>query len=352
MPSQTRQRVPASGPAEGTTPVVAPPEPVSALGNQAVAAAAAEGQESSDPGRLTWEAALGSTVGGKLYDALAGQLTEDKLVGYANKAVDAAMAKVKAYLQGAADPSEQEAAALFSKEIDNLLRGMARSAVVDTSASEELTALVGGHPYEVALAALAGAAAYVLSNQDIPLIEQKLGLGHGFAIVAGIDVGRTLDLAVEQVRLGLKYSGGGADVSLVGDRFEDGGWQVTGKYSQKLGENEQLSVSGTEVQRPGQERSRVDLGYKNENLTAGAFWQRTHKQGGTLDTYGGNLGYKQNDLNAYVRGQVSSDDSWEVAGGLNKKFGDHGSLGVEGFGGQDAMGQQNNGVRAMFKWSF
>jgi hypothetical protein len=152
--------------------------------------------------------------------------------------------------------------------------------------------------------------------------------------------------------VGLKYSGGGADVSLVGDRFEDGGWQVTGRYAQQLSPNEQLSISGTQVERPGQERSRVDLGYKNENLTAGAYWERTRKEGGTLDTYGGNLGYKQNDLSGYLRGRVSSDRSWEAAAGISKQFGNNGSLGVEGYSGQDATGRQDSGARAMFKWSF
>jgi len=354
MPSLSRQ--PSTAPAQqATPPVVTPPEPESQRGNQAVAEEAAAAGPAESPGHLTWDAALGSTVGGRLYDLLADQLTEDKLVGHANKAVDAAMGKLKGYIAGAAEPSEQEAAALFTQHLDTTLRGLARQAVVDTNASAELRDLVGGHPYEVALAALAGAVAYVLSNQDLPLIEQKIGLGGGFAIVAGIDVGRTMALAVEQVRVGLKYTGGGAEVTVQGDAFQDGGWQLQGQYAQKLSPTEQLSLSGLHVQRPGEDRSRIDLGYKAENLTAGAYWERTHKDNVTLDTYGGSLGVQgrgPDPLQGYMRGRVSSDNSWEAAGGLSKKFNDSGSLSVEGYAGQNALGQRDSGVRALFKWTF
>lgn len=321
------------------------------LGNQAMQDQL--GLSGDAPGRLSYRDALGDLVGDALYDQLEDQLTDDKLVEHAEGAVDAALDTLQSYFRDNAAPSDQEAAELFVAALRLQIDGLAQQAVVDSGFSQGVRDVVDDNPYLIASAAVAGAVAYVLSNQDLPLLEHKVGLGGGHALLAGVDVGRTMDLALEQVRVGYRYVGGADRASVTADGFQDGGWQVQGAFERTLDPGEQVRLQGLHVDRPGEERSRMDLSYSNPSMAASAYWERMHGEQ-TVDAFGGALSTmntRPGDLNGYLRGEYRTDGSWESAGGLSREQDDL-RWSVEGFAGQDAFGRQDHGVRAMLNWRF
>lgn len=309
-------------------------------------------RQRQSPGRLTWQGALGDTMGGKLYDALSAQLTDDKLLGHANSAVDSAMSKLKSELAGQVQLSDQEAASMFVSHLDQSLRQIAQQAVVASGLSEGIRDVADANPYSIALAAAAGAVAYVLSNQDLPVIEGKLGIGGGHSLVAGLDPGRTMKLAVEQVRLGYRYQGDKVAALLNLNRFSDG-FSADGKFQYSPQPDTQIALSGSHSDRGGEQQTKLDLNYMNPSVMANIGMQRNvgganpgQSIGASLSSRGG-----PGELQRSVSGQWRSDNSWEAAAGIGRSSQNE-SWSVEAFGGRDAAGQENVGIRALYKLRF
>lgn len=347
--------MPVSSQQQGTTPAppttgpsATPAAPVQqAEGNDAV-----QQRMSASPGRLNWTAALGETLGGRLYDALAPQLTDDRLLGHANRLVDQALESVRGYLQGSVTPSDEDLVAAIMRELDPAMRAVARQAVVDSGLTDEIRDAVDDNPELVALAAVAGAVAYVLSNQDIPLLEQRLGLGGGHSLLVGVDPGRTLALALEQVRVGYVFNGDRLAARLTADVFQDG-WSAAAEATAQLGEGESVTVSGSHTDRAGQQTSQADLRYQNPDLTAGVGWQYsqgTDRPGHSLTgsvTQRGQAG----DILGRVSGNWHDDGAWNVGAGVQQQRGAM-SWGAEVYGGQAIGGATDAGVRATFQLRF
>lgn len=332
-------------------PEVAPSAPQSTTALQGNSAAQDRLRERQSPGKLTWQGALGESLGGKLYEALATQLTDDRLMGHANRAVESAMNALKAQLAG--QPlSDQEAAALFVDHLDATLRQVANTVVVQSGLSGEIRDFADANPYAIALAALAGAAAYVLSNQDLPLLEAKLGLGGGHKLVGGVDPGRTMKLALEQVRVGYRYDGNRIAAELNYDRFQDG-WGANGRVQYTANPETQMALSGSHTDRNGHQRSRLDLTYMNRDLAANLGIERNEGREGNNAAIGASLSSRggPNELNRSLSGTWRNDGSWEAAAGIGRTRQNE-SWSVEAFGGRDASGNENVGIRALYKLRF
>lgn len=309
-------------------------------------------KDRSSPGQLTWQAALGETLGTKLYDALSAQVTDDKLLSQAQKLVDKATSALAQKLQGQVEPTEQEAAAMLVAELDKALKALAQEAVVGSGLSEGIRGTVDANPYSIALAALAGAVAYVLSNQDLPLLEGKFKLGGGHSLVGGIDPGKTMSLALEQVRVGYRYQGDRVAAHLLADRFQDGyGAEAGIRYAPNP--ETQLALQGSHTDRGGQQRSRLDLSYVDPDVDARGWYERSKGGDRSSEAIGASLASRgaPGELQRHVSGTYRSDGSWEAAAGVGKQEKDS-SWSVEAFGGRDAMGKEDVGVRALFKLRF
>lgn len=329
-------------PARSTTPGSSAQDQ---LGNAALQ------EQMKSAGQLTWEGALGEALGGRLYEALADKLSDDELRSAAEGAVGSATRELQRFLEGKADASEQEAAAAFVQALDGELKRIAGDAVTG-ELGDILREFVDDNPVLIASAALAGAIAWVLSNQDIGMLDSRVKLGGGHALVGGVDIGSTMDIAIEQVRLGYRYQSGDSKAEVIGDYFtEDRTWAVTGRYERQLGANERVSLSGAHRQFQDKSSTRLDLGYTSDMLAGDAWWKRDREIGGDIDTFGGSVRARGDDWSAYVRGQASTNGAHEAAAGFNRDLGDK-SWGVEGYSGRDAFGQSDRGVRAVFKWRF
>ena len=300
------------------------------------------------PGALTWKAALGEKLGGKLYGALSAQLTDEKLSGHAAKAVDAALAQVRKALEGQVKPSEEEAVQLFLAEIDKQVTGLATEAVTASGLSQGIRDYADVHPYEIALAAIAGAVAYVASNQDLPLLEAKLGLGGDHSLVGGIDPGRTMKLAVEQLRVGYRYQGDHVAAYLNADKFQNG-YGIAGGAQYTNGDR-QMGISGSHTERDGKRTSRLDLSYQDADMQAGLGLQGST---GNPSSVTASIADRPQpgQLQRSLRGPYRDDGSWEAAAGIGQQKKSSGWQ-VEAFAGEDARGNRDSGVRALFKLSF
>ena len=336
-----------STPTTAASPVVARDPAQDAIGNAAVQ----DQMSGKSAGQLSWEAALGETLGSKLYEAIADKLSDAELRSAAEKAVASATGKLDDFLKGQVDASDQDAAAQFVRALDGEIKRIAGDAVAG-----ELGAVIrefaDENPVLIASAAVAAAVAYVLSNQEIGMVDGKVRLGGGHSIIGGVDLGRTMDIAVEQVRVGYRYQAGKDKAQLVADYFsDDGSYKVSGRYERQLGANERVSLSGLQMERGDLSRTRMDVGYSTDHLGLGAWWQRDRALGGDVDTLGGQITAQKDDWSAYARGQASTDGSWRGAAGIEQDKGDL-SWGLEGFSGRDAMGRSDSGVQAVFKWRF
>jgi len=348
------QQVPSTAPT--TSPALTQQAPAPAQDAQDQVGNAALQQQSL--GKLSYQAALGEMLGPKLYSAVSGQLADDKLIGHAQGAVGSATKALQTYLQGNVQADEQQAAALFVTALDGELKKAAAAAVVDTGLSAGLRDWTDTHPVEVATAAVAAAAAYILSNQDLPLVQGSKDMGGGHSVIGGIDMGRTMHLAVEQVRVGYRYQDATTQAQVIGDYYaKDGGYQISGKFDKALDADQKLGLSGLHGERNGLTTDRLDLSYTNPAMAASAYYQR---EKGTKDGVGKDLSVlggriantaPAGELQAFARGEARSDGSWEAAGGLQKQVNDWG-WSVEGYGGQNAAGQQDSGIRAGAKLRF
>lgn len=345
MPDLTQEPVKAPPAKEPESTALTAPQSAGA-GNAATLA------QLRSPGQLTWEKALGEKVGGRLYEALAAQLTDEKLVGHAHSAVDQAVAALKSAMAGQGSMTDEQAAALFVAEIDKALKQIAQDAVVKSGLSDGIRDFADANPYAIALAAAAGAVAYVLSNQDLPLLEGKLGLGGGHALVGGVDAGRTLSLALEQVRVGYRYDGDKVAARLLFDRYQDG-YSAEGRVDYRVGAGTSVGVQGTHSDRAGEKKSRLDLTWTDPTMAASLGLESSVADGLSRQGVGGTVSSRgrSDELQRRLSGQWWSDGSWEAAAGVGRTE-KNSSWSVEAFGGQDASGRENYGVRALFRLTF
>lgn len=345
MPEQLQQTAPAvQKPTPATTTAPREGNAQDQVGNGAV-------QQQAQA--QTWSASLGSFLGPKLYEAVSGQLTDDKLVGHAQGAVSSATAKLQSHLLANTQASDHEAATLFVQHLDGELRRAAQQLVVDSGLSNGIRGFVDENPLTVTTAAVAAAVTYILTNQDLPLISTSKGLGGGHSLVGGVDPGRTLDLALEQVRMGYRYQAAGTKAELNADWFgKDGGYQLQGRMEQQLDAG-LLSGGMLHSERNGTTRDRLDLGFRNDTLSAEGYAERTRSADRNLTSVGGRISNVADpgQLQAYLRGEARSDGSYEAAGGLSKRTNDWG-WGVEGYTGKDSAGREDSGLRAVFSRRF
>lgn len=166
-------------------------------------------------GKRTWEGALGDFIGGGLYEQLAPQLTEAALSGYAQQAVDAAVGQIGKLLKDELDPDDAVIAKKFSDVLQAELGKQAKALMASDGGAlaEKISSFVDKNPWLVLLAALAGAATFVLTNQPLPEIplsgkvgdltgSLKVQLGGGT-----MDLLKSFDLAIKHLEASLAWKG-------------------------------------------------------------------------------------------------------------------------------------------------
>lgn len=164
-----------------------------------------------------YEATLGRHLGPRLYEAVADAITLDKVHGYAQGALDAAIERVVAAVGDAAGPEfDAKAAQAFEQALTQAL-----SPFVDQFMSgpgQELTAAlrswVDASPRAVAVVAVLAAVGAIAANAMVPRIRQRIRIRPGLEAQVEASLGRFHDLSLEQIKAQLEAHGefGGARV--------------------------------------------------------------------------------------------------------------------------------------------
>ncbi len=323
-------------------PALTDPEQ-NAIGNAAV--------QEKLKGQKGYQALLGDFLGGKLYSEIQDQLSDDRLVGLAQGVVDSALGKVQAFIASKGEVSDQEAANAFFQALEAELDKLAEGAVTEGGAGDGLRLFADEHPRVMTAGAVAGAVAYVLTNQDIPMLKHSVGPSNN-QLTLGLDPGRTMQLAIDKIHAKYRYQGDGSAFQVIANVDpQESQWDVTGKYQRGLDSGGNLSLAGHQAVSPASTLSRIALDYNHAPWSASAQVERLRDGDGTVDALGGNLRYSQEDFSAYMRGQVRSDNSWETNAGFEKTL-DNGSWGAEGYANQGADGRQDSGARVFYKITF
>ena len=304
--------------------------------------------------KQSYEQALGGFLGGELFKVVSKELSEEKLDEHARGVVDDAFKAVKAWLLSQAEPSEADIAAKFSEAMEKALEPRIEQLLTDSNISAAISEWALEHPRSVLAAALAGAAAYILSNQDMPDIEHKMGLGGGHAILAGVNLGSTLDIALNTVKLGYAYKGDSTSASLDAEYgLDDESLAVTGELAHQT-DMGTFSLDGSYNQMPGSMSAELGAAFKNDELSARLFGRTERDHGQTLNTLGADVRGKYGETgNYYMGGEYRSDESWMARAGLS--VGDEnkgGAWSLEGRAMNQANGKSNIGAFLGYKLKF
>lgn len=184
-------------------------------------------------GKQSWEAALGATLGGKLYAAIAPQLTDAKLADYATTAWGASVTALADLVKANPQAGEGDLSAKISESMKKELPKLAEDMLKANGGKLglDIGGFVDGNPYLVVLAALAGAAAFVATNQPIPAIKQEIGLasgkiGFGLKLNGGaLDIAKSITTAIGELQLSYAWTGGMVDAGY--KRADDGSHDLT-----------------------------------------------------------------------------------------------------------------------------
>lgn len=348
MPAQTQRQSTTQATA---TPVVETTTPTQ-VGDNAFNAEQLKLQSA----KQTYEQALGSFLGGELFKVVNKELSRDKLEKLAQGAVDDAFGSVRDWLVSQAEPSEQAIARQFGDALKQALEPRVNELIADTGVTDAISDYAMGSPYSMLAAALAGVATYILTNQDIPTVEHKMGLGGGHAILAGLDLGSTLDIAVREVTAGYRYQGGNTTAALNGAyTVDDGSYSVDGNI-RHTADSGIYGLEGSYSRSDERTAAALAATYQNDSLSARLFGQSVTEDDKTLNSLGAELRGKYGDggnASYYATGQYNSDDTWRATAGTS--FGnenDGGSWNIEAFGEERAGGRDNWGAQLRYKLRF
>lgn len=301
-----------------------------------------------------YEQSLGVFLGGELYDLVSKELSKDKLDELAQGAVDDAFEKVKEWLVAQAEPSESAIAAKFADALQQALDPRIDQLLADSGVSATISTWAVEHPRSVLAAALAGVATFILTNQDIPDIEHKMGLGGGHALLAGVNLGSTLDIALNTVQVGYSYQGGNTSANLGAEYgLESQNLALSGNLSHQTDAGT-YSLDGSYNQSPEAMSAELGAAFKNEELSARLFGRYEQGGGQSLGTLGAEMSGKYGENgNYFMGGEYRTDESWMARGGLSVgDENDGGAWSLEGRAMNEASGKTNVGAFLGYKLNF
>ncbi len=178
-------------------------------GVQELVASRDEEASEESSGLENYQKLLGEKLGGALYQALADQLTLDKVAGYANDGLIGALEGLVGLLE-----DYEENPGDVGKFSDALSEKYAEVAGEWVKNNPQIVDAVRGwvdeHPGTVATAAvtiaLLAAAAAILSDQDIPELKQTFKIGDQLTAELSAKLGSLKNIALEQITAKLNYA--------------------------------------------------------------------------------------------------------------------------------------------------
>jgi hypothetical protein len=299
------------------------------------------GKEGTDAGALAWSGAMGEFIGGKLYKAIAGQVSEAKLEGIAVKVVESSVGAFEKWLKEQTTAPEAHAAtAKLAAELKKHLGPMAKE-LMDSEGggwAGKIGTFTDENPWVIASAALAAAVTYVVTNQKIPSLKAPIKLGGAGKLTIGTTLGGgIMDLFKGDVflkEMSASYASKGGGVKLDVEHKSDGAGAADQaasltltdkeKYAKLYGERKMLDGDMTSG------KYGMEIGQKNDK--ASSYLRAEHLMGEGVSTFGagGSLTDKDNGLSMSGDFMGGTDGRYNASGKLSKKFNDHLSMSALG----------------------
>ncbi len=237
-----------------TDPLLAKQDPEEAADEAAEAAEAEEegraprAKKGTEVGKAAYEDLLGSALGGGLYDALAGELSQDAMAGHGAEGVEAGFAA----LAGQLGELDEDASEKDLSAFGDALGAYAAEHAEEWLQSEKGEALVhkvgdwvDANPGLIVTAAILAAGGAYLADLDIPEIKQKVKISDELSVEIASQLGSLQSIAFEEVRTKIAWASNGLKSAVEVTRDEEGDY--SGKAEVRVGDDERHIEASAEV---------------------------------------------------------------------------------------------------------
>lgn len=284
----------------------------------------------------SYQQALGSFLGTKLYEAIHKEVTPEKLLGYGGQALDGllkAASDQAGSLSDKAGMEKDEGAAItaLATVLGTIAKEKAEEFLKSPEGQKVLVAVrdhVEGHPWQIVAAIIVAAAGAVAANVDIPTLKQKVKLAEGLTADGSVKLGKIRDISLQAIQVGLSYEVGKLNLRGEVAHDKDG---TKGSMTAAYGDDKQkIKALGT-LDQDG--KLGVGLGYSlvrdKFKLDLDSQYARDAGIGGTAKLHwedgnksaDANAAYKDGNLSLGLNSQVR-DDLMTYYGRTNTTFGD------------------------------
>lgn len=332
MPERTRRTGAAQAPTTSTPEIQLPD-----LGSNAAAQEAMQTQEGGVRGFLTEQ----------IRDNLGADKVDDAITG----GVDSGGDWLKDLMvEHASDEDKAIAREHGGAAVDGLTTDI-NGKIVDSQIGEGVSGFLADNPYLTTGLAVAGAAGYILSDQDIELgTDFKIGDHHKLDIEG--EFGSTLDPGFDALRGGYTFDNGTHRARVEGgSRFDRDEWDVRAEYMRRFENGSTLKFDGSHTDKGGDTFSTLGARYDSKDFDA--FAKGSYDSAEDLGRF--QAGFDKTGKGPDWRGRLDADTTgrWDANLGVSHTS-DDGNL--EWFagvgGGQTAAGDSNFSAKAGLTWKF
>ena len=200
----------------------------------------------------SYQGALGSFLGKKLYDVIHKEVTPEKLLGYGGQALDGLFKAAGSQAgslatKGGMDKDETAAITALAGVLGEIANEKAHEFLKSPEGQKVLVAVrdhVEGHPWQIIAAIIVAAAGAVAANVDIPTLKQKVKLAEGLTGDVSAKLGKIRDISLQAIQVGLSYEVG--KLALKGEVAYDQKEGTKGTLSAAYGDEKQkIRAMGT-----------------------------------------------------------------------------------------------------------
>ena len=131
-------------------------------------------------------------------------------------------------------------------------------------------------------------------------------------------------------------------------------WSITGEMRRQLDDQGNTILSGQQSLSRDESLSRLQLDHSlGGDHSLSAWVERERGVNGTVDALGGSINTSIMGNDAYAKGWMKSNNTWEASAGIESNTdNDNLSWFAEGYTGRNELGQDDYGARAGLKWRF
>lgn len=233
-----------------------------------------------------WQEALGTLIGGKLYEIVSKEVSPDKVLKHANAVVDALLDAAVKEAGGLdkLDPEGKKPATALAGVLAKILDEQA-TAWLETkdgkAFAQKVSGYVGAHPWQVVAAILLAGVSAVAANVSLPELKQKFGIAKGLDAEVKAKLGKIREISLEAISLRLTYEAGKLKAEAGADRDAEG--KVTGTVGASYGDDKGMVSAAATIDEQGLTTATVGAKGKSGNTSGEVTGGYSRDKGYTAD---------------------------------------------------------------------